>query len=83
MFSLPHALHVYNLTKAQTYFWGFSFIQLILMLIFLQIWTWGTYLLWLKGYLTRRARVDIARKFNAAAQLASSSSASFKMTLWI
>ncbi|KAH6869687.1 hypothetical protein B0T10DRAFT_523526 [Thelonectria olida] len=45
------ALTEWTLKKFQ---WGFSFIQVTLMAIFLVIWTAGIYVMWLKAHLTLR-----------------------------
>ena len=53
--------------------WGFSFLQLYIVLVLLTVWTLGTYILWLKAHLTLAQRNDseIPVKFKATLHLVS------------
>ncbi|KAK0724608.1 hypothetical protein B0H67DRAFT_568303 [Lasiosphaeris hirsuta] len=55
-----------------TYKWGFSFVQLFIVLIILLLWTVGTCTMWLKAHLTllRRADGEVPNKYNASLVLA-------------
>lgn len=37
--------------RTQMFQWGFSFLQVFVAMLFLLVWTGGTYLIWLKGHL--------------------------------
>ncbi|KAH7092084.1 hypothetical protein FB567DRAFT_625156 [Paraphoma chrysanthemicola] len=56
----------------ETYQWGFSFIQLHLMLFFLLIWTSGTYTMWLRAHITmqNRGRDQVAGEHKSIVELA-------------
>ena len=54
--ALSLSKNLLTLISLQTYQWGFSYIQLNVMLIILFIWTWGVYFMWLKAHLTMRIR---------------------------
>jgi hypothetical protein len=56
----------------QHYQWGFSFIQLNLMLLLLIMWTVGTYTMWLSAHITmkQRGRKQVAGEYKAILELA-------------
>ncbi|KAK3374725.1 hypothetical protein B0H63DRAFT_480813 [Podospora didyma] len=56
-----------------TYSWGFSYVQLWMMILALLAWTLGTYTLWLKAHLTLATRVDhdVPYRYKAALNLVS------------
>lgn len=57
---------------AQTYQWGFSFIQLNIMVILLWIWTLGILIMYMTSKFTRlqRGRADVAGEYKAVFELA-------------
>lgn len=65
---------ILNWRSAQTYQWGFSFVQLNLMIILLLIWSVGTCLMWLQSQLTMeaRGRKEVAGVHKAVLELAES-----------
>lgn len=44
------------MSKNYEYQWGFSFLQLFILLLLLNLWGMGLYILWLKGHLTLKMR---------------------------
>jgi uncharacterized protein (DUF2062 family) len=56
----------------QSYRWGFSFIQLNLMIVFLITWTLGMVIMWLSAdeTMTRRCRNQVAGEYTAVLELA-------------
>jgi hypothetical protein len=66
---------LYSLTIfSQNYKWGFSFLQLLICLVLLFIWTAGIYIMWLRAYFTMKAREcdpsDISGEYRAVIELA-------------
>ena len=57
---------------SQSYQWGFSIIQLLIMTVLLWLWSLGTYLMWLKAHKVAALRNSsrVARKFRSAFELA-------------
>ncbi|KAH7068137.1 hypothetical protein BKA63DRAFT_521202 [Paraphoma chrysanthemicola] len=64
----------------ETYQWGFSFIQLHLMLFFLLIWTSGTYTMWLRAHITmqNRGRDQVAGEHKSIVELAAAMQSRFR-----
>ncbi|KAH7087845.1 hypothetical protein FB567DRAFT_592502 [Paraphoma chrysanthemicola] len=56
----------------KTYYWGFSFIQLNIMLILCIIWTIGISAMWIQSYMTmkQRGRTHVAGEYKAVLELA-------------
>ena len=65
-------LEFLTLIKVQTYQWGFSFLQLHLVVILHLIWITGTYIMWLKTSLImrQRGRNEVAGEYKAVLELA-------------
>jgi hypothetical protein len=61
-----------NLLSEQNYRWGFSFIQLNIMLILCILWTVGIAIMWTQSYITmkNRGRKDVAGEYKAVLELA-------------
>ncbi|KAH0432059.1 hypothetical protein CcaCcLH18_06714 [Colletotrichum camelliae] len=61
-----------NASARETYQWGFSYIQLFIMLLLLILWTLGMSAMWIKSHLTMRmrGRFDKPKGFKGVLELA-------------
>lgn len=61
-----------NSSVRETYQWGFSYIQLFIMLILLMLWTIGMSVMWIKAHMTMRmrGRFDKPKGFKGVLELA-------------
>jgi hypothetical protein len=59
------------LTIYKSYQWGFSFIQLFIMIILLLVWAVGTYIMWLRSdiVMRRRSREEVTGEYKAILEL--------------
>ncbi|KAF2869436.1 hypothetical protein BDV95DRAFT_99821 [Massariosphaeria phaeospora] len=71
-YSLPYIEQFGTCQSTKNYQWGFSFIQLFLMVLLLLFWTIGIYFMWLSAYYNMRARGRdaVAREYKAIVDLA-------------
>ncbi|KAF5506281.1 hypothetical protein CGCS363_v005435 [Colletotrichum siamense] len=61
-----------NASARETYQWGFSYIQLFIMLLLLILWTFGMSAMWVKSHMTMRmrGRFDKPKGFKGVLELA-------------